>query len=185
MSRKKGDSRYHGIITYPDNYELNEQLKQYEHACILHDLDTWTDEDEKSNSEHKSRELKKPHIHWVLRFANTRSESALSKELGLNFGRVQAISSFKAQMRYLIHFDDPDKHQYDKSQIEHTFPIESFFRDYVDYDDGFVLICDFIMNNPDPVDFRTLTQFALVNNCSNVVRRYAYYFNCLLRDIKK
>ncbi len=184
MARSKLDSRTYGIITYPDNEELNAKLRTYNYACIFHHSDVWTIEDENKNPSHKAGEKKEPHIHWILRFDNTRSINRLANDLGLSLGRIEAIRSLAAQIRYLIHYDDPDKFQYDKEEIEHTFPIDSFFKSYVEDDDGFRLLFDYITTECN-VNWVSLTKFALDNNCNNILRRYAYHFNCLLHDLKK
>lgn len=184
MARSKLDSRTYGIITYPDNYELNEKLRTYNYACIFHHSDVWTHEDERTNPNHKEGEKKEPHIHWILRFDNTRSINRLAADLGLNVGRLEAIRCLSAQIRYLIHYDDPEKFQYDKSEIEHTFPIDSFFKSYIEEDDGFHLLFDYILNT-DNINWVALTKYALDNNCIKVLRRYSYHFNCILNDLKK
>ena len=80
-------ARVHMILLYPDNVEHRDAFqkiaKSYDYAGIIHDKDTWTEEDEKKNPEHKQGELKKEHIHIVLRTPNATWNTALCKELGM------------------------------------------------------------------------------------------------------
>lgn len=47
---------------------LSEKSCIREFSYIIHDKDTYTEEEEKRNPEHKCGELKAPHIHLLLRF---------------------------------------------------------------------------------------------------------------------
>lgn len=61
--------------------------------------------------------LKKEHIHFVAYFKNACTVSALSKVLGIDDRFIEVCSSISSAVRYLIHLDDPDKHQYSSIDI--------------------------------------------------------------------
>lgn len=75
-------------------------------------------------------ELKKAHYHVILHFDTDKSYSQI-KEITdlLNQPIPQRIKSIKGSVRYLIHYDNPEKYQYDKKDIQTFggFEIESYF----------------------------------------------------------
>lgn len=90
-------------------------------SFILHDLDLKDD-----------GELKTPHIHIVCRFGGRLGKRTLTwvtvfaDALGLNTlaVSVRAFSSLAGSVQYLIHKNDPDKHQYDARSIHSSYPWE-------------------------------------------------------------
>ena len=54
-----------------------------QHAYILHDKDTYTDEDEKKNPKHKAGSLKEPHWHICLKFADSQDTKYVSRWFGI------------------------------------------------------------------------------------------------------
>lgn len=48
-------------------------------AYILHDKDTYTEDDEKKNSEHKAGTLKEPHWHICLQFKDSQDTKIILK----------------------------------------------------------------------------------------------------------
>lgn len=109
------------FLLYPDNEahaEALEKLKQsYDIAGILHDKDTWTEEDEQKNPEHKAGDLKKAHWHVVVRFKNPTWSSAICKELGIEHTYIEDVKKFDNALQYLIHYNDTDKTQYNQEDV--------------------------------------------------------------------
>lgn len=109
-------SRVHLILLYPDNSNhlevLDKITKSYDYAGIIHNRDVWTEEDEKQNSSHKAGELKKEHIHIVLRTQNAVWNTALCKDLGLEDKFCEQVKSIDRSLQYLLHYNEPDKTQY-------------------------------------------------------------------------
>lgn len=114
-------ARVHMLLLYPDNESHVEALsriaKSYDYAGITHDKDTWTEEDEKKNPEHKQGELKKEHIHIVLRTPNATWNTALCKELGIEEKFCEQAKNIDNALQYLIHYNDTDKATYEVEDV--------------------------------------------------------------------
>lgn len=64
-------------------------------------------------------EFKKPHYHVALKFTSKKSYQqilAISSSLGSNVP-PQPVASWRGVVRYMLHVDDPDKHQYSLSDL--------------------------------------------------------------------
>lgn len=111
------------LLLYPDDpthVKAMEIIKQsYDYACILHDRDYFTEEDEVKNPEHVAGTIKKPHWHIVIRLGNNaRWNTAVASELGIGLNYIQSIRSMDNALLYLIHYNDGDKAQYDISEVK-------------------------------------------------------------------
>ena len=115
-------SRSHMLLLYPDNEQhrnaFEKIVKSYDYASIVHDKDYFTEEDEKKNKEHKQGQLKKLHIHVVLRFAQAKWNTAICKELGIDERFCEEVKRFDNALLYLIHYNDNDKAQYDIEEVQ-------------------------------------------------------------------
>lgn len=122
MAKDKYRSRVHMLLLYPDNEQhaqAIEKIKQsYDYAMILHDKDTWTEEDEKKNPDHKAGEVKKAHYHVVLRFQQAVWSSAICKNLGIEQNYIEDVKKFDNALQYLIHYNDNDKVQYSVDDVK-------------------------------------------------------------------
>ena len=104
--------RLFSIILYEesDSYDIKQVLFNIKsnkyYAFILHNKD-----------ENAKGEIKKPHYHIIIRVDNACTIDALSKKLGVPSNYIQNIKNERAYIRYLIHFDDADKYQYDLNEI--------------------------------------------------------------------
>lgn len=104
-------SRLWGAVIYPEDESHCNMLKvleekHFQYAGIMHSSDV----DDDGN-------LKKAHWHIVIYLPNARWRDALAKELGIMQNYLQVGSSFRSMCRYLIHIDNPDKYQYDLSDV--------------------------------------------------------------------
>lgn len=121
MKKEKYRGRVHMLLLYPDNAEHMEALdklsKSYDYAGIVHNKDTWTEEDEKANPEHKAGELKKDHMHIVVRTQNATWNTALCKDLGIEERFCEQARSIDNALQYLIHYNDNDKAQYSIDEV--------------------------------------------------------------------
>lgn len=62
---------------------------------------------------------KKPHYHVVFKFSSNKSFEQVKEMLKpFNCPIPQKVTSIKGQIRYLTHIDDPDKYQYEQTDIE-------------------------------------------------------------------
>lgn len=110
-------SRNFRVLLYPDCPDHVEALKLLQtypkFSYILHDCDLMDDGTEK-----------KPHWHCVLKFNNAKWVQALAKELGIEPNYVQPSHNVTHDLRYLVHADDPDKFQYDRSDVSTNAPVD-------------------------------------------------------------
>lgn len=83
-----------------------EKIKRYyDYAMILHNKDK---EDDK---------IKKEHYHVVLKFNNAKWNTALAEDLGISENYIEECRDLKKSLLYLIHYNEPEKFQYDIDEI--------------------------------------------------------------------
>ena len=119
MARNKLDSRTFSVILYDteEDIKILELAKRsYNYAYIMHDKDV-----------DEFGEIKKAHYHLILRWNDTKSINALSKELGLPVNRITKIKSFKSSIRYLTHIDYKEKYQYKYNDIVTNMDLAEYF----------------------------------------------------------
>lgn len=68
---------------------------------------------------------KKAHYHVLFRFSNPRSMGGVAKALGVALNQVGPVHSWRGACRYLVHADQPEKHQYDESGLFGTLQYEA------------------------------------------------------------
>lgn len=109
--------RNFGFILYPDteSYDVKEVLLDIrgyfnEWSFIVHDRDI--------NEE--TGEIKKSHIHVVCyKGSSVNGITVINRysRLGVPVEHMYAISSYRAQIRYLLHLDHPEKVQYREEEV--------------------------------------------------------------------
>jgi hypothetical protein len=105
------------------------------YAAIIHDKDTYTAEDEKSNPEHKAGELKPAHIHVMMKFKHNNPQHIgyIAKWFGVAENFVEKIQGTWADaIAYLIHANAKEKYQYDPEEVEANFDISTAINDSKD-----------------------------------------------------
>lgn len=166
-----------GIVLWPDDESHILALDYIKHnfenyIYILHDRDI--DENNKP---------KKSHYHVILRFNNQRNIFTIAKKLGIGENNFYEIKSFTGQLRYLIHFDDDDKFQYDVSDVHGTLYMISKFKQSLkssqDETSEVSLIYEFIENSKID-DLHILLDYVLENNLYSSFRRNYSMFKDLL-----
>lgn len=98
---------------YPESCDENWRkiIETYQIACYispLHDRDT-----------NEKGDFKKPHYHVMLYFSSKKGFNQVNEIIN----RVKGVGCFvcyskKMYARYLIHLDNPEKHQYSKDEVE-------------------------------------------------------------------
>lgn len=116
---KDGRVRNITLILYEDscNPEWQKLLEDEHIPCM------WIKHDRDYNP---TGERKKTHIHVILCFEGKKSKEQLqyyADLLGAANGTYKVVSSIRAMARYLCHMDNPDKEQYDSSEV-HTIAID-------------------------------------------------------------
>lgn len=67
------------------------------------------------------------HWHFVLEFPNPRSFHAIAEDLNIPENLIKKLILPKNHiLQYLTHENDPQKHHYDKSEVETNFPDSAF-----------------------------------------------------------
>lgn len=96
----------------PTHAACIEKLKTggYNFAAVLHDKDVYEDGENKGQT-------KKPHWHIVIKFSNAVWNVPTAKDLGIESNYLQKCSSVDGSLLYLVHEGNPDKHQYDLSEV--------------------------------------------------------------------
>lgn len=115
MSEKKSNTRTRNwtIVVYPDSAPDNwQQILDDMHIEFvispLHDSDLNAD-----------GEPKKPHWHVLLLFGGVKSyEQVLEIVEPINCPIPKQVHNTSSLVRYMLHLDNPDKHQYSRSDIQ-------------------------------------------------------------------
>ena len=77
-----------------------------------------------------SGELKRPHFHCVLTFSNNKTFGSIAKGLGVAVQYVNKIkSTTKSAQLYLVHRNNPEKYQYNPSEVQANFDYVNFVDD--------------------------------------------------------
>lgn len=131
--RKGTRSRNISFLAYPDDLPRNwvslisdSHLQWVEGP--LHDKDTWSEDDEEENPDHKAGEFKKAHKHCLLVFDNPVTKEYAKKFFIRIFGEdengsvkgipMPCIAESKSGcVRYMAHMDHPSKAQYEVTDI--------------------------------------------------------------------
>lgn len=99
------------IVVYPESLPENwKEIIKSEPVAIspLHDKDVTME-----------GELKKPHYHLVLSYNGNKSFEQIDEIARLLHAPIpERINSLTGAVRYLTHMDDPDKYQYESSDIQ-------------------------------------------------------------------
>lgn len=104
---EKFRSRSFCLLLYPDDpshvVAIDTIVNNYDCAYILHDKDVMQD-----------GEIKKSHYHFVVNVGkNAVWSTAFSDNLGISSNYIQRCRSLDRSLEYLIHFNEPEKYQYD------------------------------------------------------------------------
>lgn len=135
--RHRESSKWWSFIVYPESAEPNWKEKLQLLGCELaisplHDKDLWThdspevvDEEtgeiiEEKGSRYKCGTKKKSHWHCIIKFDRTisyKEANELVRKI-TNGPYLQKCMSLKGQYEYFTHMNNPEKYQYEKSEIE-------------------------------------------------------------------
>ena len=105
-------SKYFTLLLYPledtSHFYALEYIKEHFNYCyITHDCDR-----------DNNNELKKSHTHIVISFDNYRWNTSLSDELNIPLNYIQQVNNLENILKYLIHYNDESKFQYDIELVE-------------------------------------------------------------------
>lgn len=123
------------------------------------------------------------HTHVLVQFPNKRYINAVSQEIGLDSNYIQPTHLIP-YLRYLIHYDDEDKLQYDPHQV--VGPLQSkllnLLTNSTTDEDGAEQIVNFITSHTSHLSLQELSQFVFINGYYSSFRRNYVFFKDLLID---
>lgn len=160
-------SRTFSVLLYveTESYNTDDVLAKCteyfpEWAHIRHDFDVTSD-----------GEVKKAHIHVVGRLDGPRSPATVANMLGVpaQFVACKKGYTFRKGVRYLVHLDDPDKFQYEASDIVTNVDIGKYIDPYADVEQA-KSIFKKITDEKD-TSVVSLTKWSLDEGCWSEFRR--------------
>lgn len=187
-------------ILYPDAtlYDCDAVLKKitqlsYRFAYILHNQDFFTssdiDEDDLNSPQDVSDAYacigkpKKEHIHVVFFWDNTYQLGNIAAKIGLPSNYLQVVKSRSAAIQYLTHKNNPEKHQYNISEI--VTNIEKIQSKYFSDDDCVMKaskLLDFIVSYNGVLTITQVAQWSISENCWDEFRRGQHLFTALISE---
>lgn len=113
-------TRTFSFLLYPDTNDRHKAALEvlqnsYSFLGILHDQDEMV-----VNEETGEKAPKPDHWHCIVKFKQPRYLSAVSAELGVEPNLFRDCKSFDGYARYMLHLDNPEKHQYEFSALTGT-----------------------------------------------------------------
>ena len=158
-----------------DSYSFSEVIKNiksykyYAYCCHDSDLDD-------------TGIPKKIHYHFVIKLDNASTIDALSKKIGVPKNYIQNIRNERAFIRYLIHFDDDDKFQYNLDDIvvsrSYKRYVSKCFDDKETEEEIIDKIYEYILNELVSLDYKTalfnLIKYVNYNCYDTIYKRYRF-----------
>lgn len=133
----------------------------------------------------------KEHIHAVVFTENQTYNTSLAKSLGIEFKWIEQVKDRKKVLRYLIHLDNPDKHQYQEDEVMFTSEYaKQQFTVAVDVgvkesEDSKVLRLIELIDTFAYLTYRQFVKLACENELYDVVRRSNYLMCRILEEHNK
>lgn len=180
----KSKSRLLCLLLYPDENPAHKEaleclFKYYNVLAINHNQDVYLyDEfDDEGNTKHSAGELKKSHYHIMIQFQNARYISGVAKELDIEEHLIQKCSSFESYVLYMIHRDEPLKHQYEFKDLKGSL-IDRAFRVLEvpeTNEEKFFNIQNWIISHPN-AQYKDLGEYVSTYGYFSFFMRYQSYF---------
>lgn len=144
----------------------------YSVVGILHDRDINVD-----------GTVKKPHYHFVVKFANARSLTVVANELQIETRFLEACHSFKNSAAYLLHRGCPDKFQYSLNDVFGSLKkqLEQQLSDDTE-DDRAMKIVGLLDGVDKPITMRDFIFICAENGLFSDLRRGGYLFVQALKE---
>lgn len=176
---KNERSLYWNLILYPDEDISHKNALEYiqhhySYAYIIHNKDI-----------DQNGELKKPHVHCVIKFNNYRWKNAISEELNIPSNYLQKCNNLKSSLEYLIHFNEDDKTHYNINEVfgDLKIKLEYYLQDRnITESEKVLQLIDFIDSYDDNLSVKDFIIFCCHKNMYDIYRRNAYSFNKILEE---
>lgn len=192
------DSKYSGrelersktwqAVLYPDacNYSCDDVIKNikqlsYRFAMILHNEDYYTCNDDVEESQVGLQ--KKAHFHVVFFWDNSYQLGYIAHKIGLPSNYLQVVKSRQGAIQYLIHKNNPEKHQYSISEI--LTNIEKIQTKYFSDDDCVMKaskILDFVTTYTGYLSVTDVAKWCVIENCWDEFRRGQHLFTAVINE---
>lgn len=135
---------------------------------------------------------KKSHTHFLLKCPNAKTFDTLSKKTGIPINHIESVRSERFMIRYLIHYDNPEKIQYNLSDIccsdTYARTVRKAFDDMESEEKQISNIYNFINDIVKKSNKKHEILYLLIqyvnSNCYDIVyKRYRQEFNLYLNDL--
>lgn len=161
LSKDKSLKTYsYSVLAYPESFP--DCLEWLESSGLPYIVSPLHDSDIYDKGDHAG-ELKKPHWHVIIKFSGQKSVNQMLMLLDPRFVRLDTVNDIRGAVRYLVHADSSDKHQYDKDGITTNLDISRYFakktKGYNPAD-----LFQILEDNPQIVTIRGLCGYAIAHN---------------------
>lgn len=184
---QKWRDRKFRLLLYPEDPTHKEAMARLQHdgytfAAILHDKDTWSEDDEDVKPELIGTQ-KKPHWHVVVKFSNPVYNLPLAKKLGITTNYIKVCDNLDKALLYLTHETRPNKYQYDAEEVFGDLKVRLAAL-LADDDEGSraLKIFDIIRNSPGTVTYSEVFEKAIKAGLYGDFRRMGSGVGWLIRD---
>lgn len=168
-------SRTWELVIYPDSEsyvaaEVLVKATQYfgQWCYILHDKDVNDD-----------GTPKKAHYHVYGKLDTARIPQSVANALGVGIASLRVVSSWRGAVRYTVHLDHPDKHQYSADDVVANFDLVKLLT--VDDEVQAARIFSFIQSSRCST-VSELTAWSFANGCYPALRRGFAVWSRLLSE---
>lgn len=168
------------LVLYPDEDPTHKFALEFikenysNYAYIMHDKDILED-----------GSSKKIHYHIVISFKNYRWRNAIANELNINPNYIEKIRNLENSLKYLIHYNNSNKYQYDIDEVQGTLKhkLENYINSQDKTESEKVLeLLEYIENCKGYIKLTDFIKYVCNNNMYDIYRRSATTFVKLLEE---
>lgn len=141
---------------------------------------------------HHNKDDCKEHVHAIIKTNNPTWNTSICKKLGIEVKWCEQIKNFKSSLRYLIHADNTDKHQYDEKEVMFTSTNmqEEFLKAIDDTpklteEEKVVGILDLLDSIDDYISYTAFVRLTCQNGYYDALRRANYLMSKILEEHNK
>lgn len=163
-------------VFYPEScpFDYLERIEKFGCKCALSPLHT------------PDAEEKKPHYHILFQFSGNKSiEQVRFFMNSLGSSMVQVVNDFGAMVRYLVHRDNPEKQQFDESEIicYHNIEVSKYFKTNADKIGHMRKVIEIIQKEHIRSYNELLLKCSESDDLMTACLKYAYALNLFLKGV--
>ena len=170
------------LVLYPNEDPSHKKaldyiIQHFSYAYITHDRDILDD-----------GSLKKEHTHVVIKFNNYRWRNAIAEELKIAPNYLEKTRNLENSLKYLIHFNDENKAQYDISEVQGDLKTKlSQYLNNTDKSESEKVLdlLDYLNINPDYISLNDFITYVCSFGLYDIYRRSAITFIKLIDEHNK